>query len=731
MKQPKSVIGLVNEGNTCYMNAALQNLINIEPLRTFAESVYGRVYFKKDSVGDRFSSLVHDLNGASSLKKSIHPVAFCMALTSMKFREGVQEDAGEFISEFISKLSDENDIEASDYAGVVKKLFEHTLQEIKWDDALAKNQRMPVVNVDSGIVLSLPLLTDGGKRTITNLENALYAYFSPEEVDVVLINGKKAGSPMKKLAFETLPPYLVINLMRFRNDMSKLQHPVSFPERLTITYLSEQSPDRNNNSYKLLGVVLHSGSIESGHYTAYVRRGNVWYFCDDARVEKISSQEIANTMQSGNNKHGTPYILFYENTKKKGALPEPTAFAERVLPIEEAAHGISSQVRVLNRTGKDLYVKLAPYSRWRRDEASDKKPLWVKIGNKAAYSENLFNGIYPQLFLTTSDPEQEGVMLTWIKLDPRDEYVVNEKRRDVIVEVTKVGDNLVIKPQKGTWISLKKETEDKVSLKYNISSSNDLIIKTVRSSDLGISQPNRNKVEEFVKSERKIDPHVILREVAAAYKFKLLSQNATEENVRKEAMKEKQDTTDLDVLGFKEGSKPTIEEIRQKSDELLKRLKAILEANYGDNLMVDAINRAIVLLKRATINLMEEESKAVGKIRKGWNAYKKLKQGGYLAYTLLTEALGKKINKASTAWEKLGMTREAFGDLKKRTEKYQELESRIQGNRKYSSDVISQALDIIETAYGQERQEDFGQKSDMAVAMPVSNDYQDESPFSV
>lgn len=52
----------------------------------------------------------------------------------------------------------------------------------------------------------------------------------------------------------------------------------------------------NDNKYSLFAVVNHSGTIETGHYTAFVRQQeNQWFKCDDALITKASVDEVLNS----------------------------------------------------------------------------------------------------------------------------------------------------------------------------------------------------------------------------------------------------------------------------------------------------------------------------------------------------------------------------------------------------------------------------------------------------
>lgn len=63
------------------------------------------------------------------------------------------------------------------------------------------------------------------------------------------------------------------------------------------------SSDDENTKYCLFAVVNHSGTIETGHYTAYIRQcRDQWFKCDDHLITRASVQEV---LQSEG------YLLFY------------------------------------------------------------------------------------------------------------------------------------------------------------------------------------------------------------------------------------------------------------------------------------------------------------------------------------------------------------------------------------------------------------------------------------
>ncbi|CAI4064313.1 hypothetical protein SKDZ_09G0160 [Saccharomyces kudriavzevii ZP591] len=124
----------------------------------------------------------------------------------------------------------------------------------------------------------------------------------------------KKLTTVKTINFVTLPKILVIHLSRFYYDLTKKNSTVIiYPLILNIIL-------KNNETmkYRLFGVVNHTGTLVSGHYTSLVNKDlehsvdigrSKWYYFDDEVVKadkkhgsdknlKISSSDV--------------YVLFYE-----------------------------------------------------------------------------------------------------------------------------------------------------------------------------------------------------------------------------------------------------------------------------------------------------------------------------------------------------------------------------------------------------------------------------------
>ncbi|KAF0898181.1 hypothetical protein E2562_001825 [Oryza meyeriana var. granulata] len=109
-----------------------------------------------------------------------------------------------------------------------------------------------------------------------------------------------------------LPPVLAIHLKRSLLT-GKVRGHVSFEEILDVgQFMDPSSEDKENSSYRLVGVIEHLGpSTSSGHWIAYVRPSqeqpdggsSSWYCASDTNVREVSLEEVLKC---------EAHLLFYE-----------------------------------------------------------------------------------------------------------------------------------------------------------------------------------------------------------------------------------------------------------------------------------------------------------------------------------------------------------------------------------------------------------------------------------
>nr|CCA22162.1 ubiquitinspecific protease putative [Albugo laibachii Nc14] len=121
---------------------------------------------------------------------------------------------------------------------------------------------------------------------------------------------RKNGSTWKTIVFYRLPEILVIHLKRFevkaahcKKNMRNIEFPV---ESLDLErFCASGAVLDGGTKYDLMGVVLHDGTLNDGHYTAECLHGvkKAWYSFNDACVSSIAKPS---------NNSASPYILFYQ-----------------------------------------------------------------------------------------------------------------------------------------------------------------------------------------------------------------------------------------------------------------------------------------------------------------------------------------------------------------------------------------------------------------------------------
>ncbi|PSK36783.1 hypothetical protein C7M61_003645 [Candidozyma pseudohaemuli] len=122
------------------------------------------------------------------------------------------------------------------------------------------------------------------------------------------------SKPFRSLRIRKLPPVLSIQLKRFKHNhandtASKIETKVDTPLYLNLTkYVSDYNNEGNDDVdsgkvYELFGVITHIGSVNTGHYVAFIKNSiGQWFKFDDSVVSHASHHDVQNT---------NAYLLFY------------------------------------------------------------------------------------------------------------------------------------------------------------------------------------------------------------------------------------------------------------------------------------------------------------------------------------------------------------------------------------------------------------------------------------
>ena len=120
---------------------------------------------------------------------------------------------------------------------------------------------------------------------------------------------------VKTTSLRAAPEYLSITLLRFKYDRTahrraKVFTTIEYPDSLCLPVTGG-----GHVTYRLYGVVVHSGySSDGGHYYTWARPGSqgpaTWLLLNDSQVTESSWAQFK--QQSSKLSRDTPYLLFYQ-----------------------------------------------------------------------------------------------------------------------------------------------------------------------------------------------------------------------------------------------------------------------------------------------------------------------------------------------------------------------------------------------------------------------------------
>lgn len=284
--------GLINLGNTCYMNATLQSLYSIDAFRSFILNSYQ---------GKTLTAGLRDV--FKEMKKSNSPVSPAdlrgsFARYQSKFSGYGQQDAQEFLRYLINGIHEEfNQANHRPRRSPNANRTSPKTSNEAWLQYREIVDDSPLVDIVVGQLcstivcsvcqnkslcwdpfwdLSLPLAR---RRHSCNLADVVADFTSKETLDSderpICEHCKRATRSTKQINVCRLPKVMILHLKKFTNDGYKLTSPTVEINK-TLTF--------DNTSYHLKACISHHGhSSSSGHYTSHCKYDSSWFHFNDDR----------------------------------------------------------------------------------------------------------------------------------------------------------------------------------------------------------------------------------------------------------------------------------------------------------------------------------------------------------------------------------------------------------------------------------------------------------------
>ena len=276
--------GLVNKGNTCHSNAILQ-AISVLP------NFWQRLTAESSDPSPLITAILSTIVNLRSSRTHVDPSLFLNSLQTVirnagaaNFEINAQQDAADVLRYILNEVAP-SAITASE------SLLGRCLTIRTCSGCLSFQS-----TEDNFFMMAIPMST--------SIQNSVNTILSSTTVDG---NTCCLDSEMvSEQRFSHCGQYLILHLSRFASidgvPIKDTRRVDACADKLVVSVAVDDEVFLPCH-YKLLSVINHSGTLNRGHYTAYVREpSGCWWFCNDKAVIPASVQNLSNS---------DSYLFFY------------------------------------------------------------------------------------------------------------------------------------------------------------------------------------------------------------------------------------------------------------------------------------------------------------------------------------------------------------------------------------------------------------------------------------
>lgn len=334
----RSMIGLANIGNTCFLNVVLQALRLCPPMGELClkhpdKDIEPRAESKKKGILSAFQTLMRDF------WKTITPVGAHPTLVPRGFfhtlhavlrdtgddwyRPGQQADAAEALQYILDSLHDSMyrsvKMDVSGSASTAEEISQVKAVE-SWSSFYSKEYSSIIQNFhgqtqicvtcikcknrteryEPWLMIKAPIpgaeVVGGPAPTMhACIENA---FASESLTDYECVVCKEKGEAKITPRISRLPPVTIVTVKRFTNSGSKVRGKISWDLNtmdFTPWMAFRRDPytdSRESPIYTTFAVIEHHGSTHGGHYRMYARQDGAWNQYDDNSVREVTPDSV-------------------------------------------------------------------------------------------------------------------------------------------------------------------------------------------------------------------------------------------------------------------------------------------------------------------------------------------------------------------------------------------------------------------------------------------------------
>jgi ubiquitin carboxyl-terminal hydrolase 7 len=288
--------GLDNMGATCYLNSLLQSLFHLRVLRASIWQIQSN-----SSIIYALQSIFYHLQFGNS---SVNTQKLLDSFGWSKYDAYVQHDVQELARMLIEKIEDsisskkKNESDTSE--NIISKLFRGEFENYISCLYVDYTSRRREYFYDLQLTVTKSVYHSLKQFMKPDLLTGENKYYANDEL--------KHQDALRGIRFIKLPPVLFIHLKRFEMSPAGIQRKLNtrcefFNEMNLAEFIEPDKEARNAAAdqqqwdYTLQSILVHSGSVNTGHYTCISNvsqdlHDKKWVLFDDNKARYISESEV-------------------------------------------------------------------------------------------------------------------------------------------------------------------------------------------------------------------------------------------------------------------------------------------------------------------------------------------------------------------------------------------------------------------------------------------------------